>query len=691
MTSNLPGHKVAWRNPATACIIAGQDGCKMNLYFPRRIDNITLRTNRPLQPLFEAIVNSIHATKNTPLPEAQVVITIERDEKQSTLDSKDIDTRRICNFEIQDNGIGFEAHNYKSFNTSDTGFKPGAKGTGRFLWLKAFDHVSVESVFVEDGKYKERKFDFIVSENPIPDPVLDDTDKSKTGAIVRLIGFKEKYQRQCPKSIEVIAERIIEHFLFYFLSENCPSIILKDKRDTLILNEIFNKKVRGSHTAKDNFMVKGIDFTIANLRLYLSDEKMSKAYFCGDNRVVEEINLPNRIADLRTKLKDDESNSFVYAAYISSPYLDTHLNQERTEFDIPPKSEGLEFQDELSFEDLQKGTLDNIRNYLKPYLQPISKDKLTHIKAYIHNDAPQYRPILKYKPELLEDISPGLTDEKLDAVLYKINSDIHAEVKEGYRKLLSKPDREITDMDEYRENYKKLVEELNDVSKSQLAQHVIHRKLILDLLQKTLGLGDDGKYPREDRIHHMIYPMNTTSDDVPYEQQNLWIIDEKLPFHKYLASDKELRTNKGLNTKSQKQPDIVIFGEDSPPFGSVVIIEFKRPMRDDLSGEQKDPIRQLYSYVQLISEGEVLDGSGRHIQTHSATRFYCYLICDITKPIKDHARYNRLISAPDEMGYYGFHPDFNTYMEVIDYNKLVGDAKKRNRILFERLDLPYQN
>jgi hypothetical protein len=689
LTSDPSRHNVAQRNPATVRIIAEQNGCEMHLYFPRRIENITLKAHRPLQPLFEAIVNSIHATETVSMPE--VVITIERDERQRYLDSKDLDTRRICNFKIQDNGVGFDECNFKSFNTSDTGFKPNAKGTGRFLWLKAFERVEIVSVFAQDGEYKERKFDFIVSENPIPDPVLRQTDNSKTGAIVRLVGFKEEYQRQCPKGIELIAERIIEHFLFYFLSETCPSITLKDKRETLVLNDLFNKKVRGRRTAKESFNVKGVDFTIANLRLYMSDEKMSKAYFCGDNRVVEEINLVTRIADLRTRLKDDENNPFVYAAYVSSPYLDTHLNQERTEFNIPPKSEGLEFPGELSFEDLQRGTLDTIKNHLKPYLKPITDDKLTRYKAYIHDDAPQYRPILKYKPESLEEIPPGLTGEKLDGYLYKINSDIHAEVKEAYRKILNKPDQEITDIEEYKENYKRLVEELNDVSKSQLAQYVIHRKLILDLLQKALTLGDGGKYPKEDRIHQMIYPRFTTSNEVPYEQQNLWIIDEKLVFHKYLASDKELRTNRELKTDSQKQPDIVVFGEESPPFGSVILIEFKRPMRDDLSGEDKDPIRQLYTYVQRISEGEVIDRAGRTIQTHSATRFYCYLICDITKPIKDHARYNRLMVAPDEMGYFGFHPDFNAYMEVIDYNKLVGDAKKRNRVLFERLDLPYHS
>ena len=59
----------------------------------------------------------------------------------------------------------------------------------------------------------------------------------------------------------------------------------------------------------------------------------------------------------------------------------------------------------------------------------------------------------------------------------------------------------------------------------------------------------------------------------------------------------------------------------------------------------------------------------------------------VADQIQDHARMNQLISSPDGQGYFGYHPGYQAYMEVIDFNKLVNDAVKRNRILFERLDL----
>ena len=53
--------------------------------------------------------------------------------------------------------------------------------------------------------------------------------------------------------------------------------------------------------------------------------------------------------------------------------------------------------------------------------------------------------------------------------------------------------------------------------------------------------------------------MRTTSDDVPYEQQNLWIIDERLSYHGFLASDLPLDHINVLANDSESRPDMMIF------------------------------------------------------------------------------------------------------------------------------------
>jgi hypothetical protein len=64
------------------------------------------------------------------------------------------------------------------------------------------------------------------------------------------------------------------------------------------------------------------------------------------------------------------------------------------------------------------------------------------------------------------------------------------------------------------------------------------------------------------------------------------------------------------------------------------------------------------------------------------------VVCDITREIEIAANDKALLKTPDGIGYFGFNPNLNTYIEVISYDKLVGDARKRNHVLFEKLGLP---
>ena len=39
---------------------------------------------------------------------------------------------------------------------------------------------------------------------------------------------------------------------------------------------------------------------------------------------------------------------------------------------------------------------------------------------------------------------------------------------------------------------------------------------------------------------------------------------------------------------------------------------------------------------------------------------------------------------PDKQGYYGYHTNHRVYYEVMDYGKMLSDAKKRNSIFFDK-------
>ena len=49
------------------------------------------------------------------------------------------------------------------------------------------------------------------------------------------------------------------------------------------------------------------------------------------------------------------------------------------------------------------------------------------------------------------------------------------------------------------------------------------------------------------------------SNEIPYHEQNLWIMDERLTYHFLVASDKQLRSLEMLRTRSAQRGDIVIF------------------------------------------------------------------------------------------------------------------------------------
>jgi hypothetical protein len=148
-----------------------------------------------------------------------------------------------------------------------------------------------------------------------------------------------------------------------------------------------------------------------------------------------------------------------------------------------------------------------------------------------------------------------------------------------------------------------------------------------------------------------------------------------------------IMTNSG--GPSAKRPDLfiydrkLIYGEGDQPISSIIVVEFKRPERDDYT-QDDNPVLQSLELVELIRDGKW----GRKISvSNERIPAFCYVISDITPSLKKVLGAVDAIPTPDNQGYYGFHKTYAAYYEVMDYNKLLGDAKKRNRIFFDKLNL----
>ena len=62
-------------------------------------------------------------------------------------------------------------------------------------------------------------------------------------------------------------------------------------------------------------------------------------------------------------------------------------------------------------------------------------------------------------------------------------------------------------------------------------------------------------------------------------------------------------------------------------------------------------------------------------------------IADVTPTLKDILETNDAYPTPDGQGYYGFQKTFGIYYEVTSYDKLLQDARKRNCIFFDKLNV----
>jgi hypothetical protein len=131
----------------------------------------------------------------------------------------------------------------------------------------------------------------------------------------------------------------------------------------------------------------------------------------------------------------------------------------------------------------------------------------------------------------------NISRDQLDVELYKAQKDIELEHRQRAAEIRKVPLDTAAGSPEYSALYKQYLDEENELGKAALAKYVVHRRTILEMLETALKVQDSGSYAREDLVHSLIYPMRTDSEDVEFSRQNLWVVDERLAYHSYLASD----------------------------------------------------------------------------------------------------------------------------------------------------------
>ena len=573
----------------------------------------------------------------------------------------------------------------RSFLTFDSTYKErdGGKGNGRFLWLKVFSNVCIDSSWYEDERYYNRKFCFDTSSEEIVDSVTDSLKKESYSEIT-LEHIKEPYASKMANELDEISTKIINHFIVDLIDEKCPLIYLLDGDKIVLINDVFRKNYI-HEDKKTEFQIDSHSFALYNLKISDRSFGDNKIYYCANGRMVSERKLGDLIPNLDSALYDDEG--YWYLGVLTGAYLDKNVDVSRQSFNIDDEDDSL--FSSLSKQKINKEAIQRIKLFLKDELTKIETKKEQRIASFINENAPEYKALLKYKKEEVARIKPNATDAELEDSLSMIRRTFEKETKEECDKLVEKVGSKNISVEQYQNEFEEVIRKVSEMNQSILAKYVAKRRLVLNLFAQGLKMKEDGKFELESYMHELIYPMGQDSLGCSYDRHNLWLIDERLAYSIYIASDVPFNKD-----RKEKRPDILILNHpvaiadsknDGTEFSTVTLFELKRPDRNDYTSAD-NPVNQLLGYVAKIRKNEVKDSNGRVIRVNSNTKYYLYIVADVTPTLKEILEQHSF-SFFDSDNAYAYNPNYNAYMEVLSYDRIIRDAEKRNKVFFEKLGI----
>ena len=387
-----------------------------------RLRNTSLSKSHGLFPVFEAVVNSIHSIeeKGNLASLGQITLECIRSQQESLrLDASN--TSEIVGFLVRDNGIGFDDANMESFETLDSDHKidKGCRGVGRLLWLKAFALTEVSSVYrTANGEMLQRSFTFDAKHGVRRSEPIKAEKGTDTHTQIKLTGFEEGYRSHSPKTARSIATALLEHCLWYFVRDDgAPHIFVKDGEERIALDDLYDQYMHSS-AQPESIVIKGQPFELTHIKFRALANAKHSISLCAANRLVKEESIQGKIPGLYGKITDT-SGDFIYACYVSSPYLDERVRSERTSFDIAETFEGIFADTEISLKDIREHVIERSRIYLADFLVANVKAGRDRVDGFVSTKAPRYRPIMPYIEEHELSVDPNISDKDLELHLYK--------------------------------------------------------------------------------------------------------------------------------------------------------------------------------------------------------------------------------------------------------------------------------
>lgn len=663
--------------------------------------DVNIPKTKALLPVFECVSNALDAIADRS-GKGTVRITVLRHPTQ--LDGSLGAPKDIV---IEDDGVGFTNENAASFCElfSPRKSSVGGKGRGRFTYLKVFERARITSCYLgEDGSSCQRAFAFDASfKGEIADGL---PFKGPAGTRVVLESMREPYAAEVPKTFDALLRRVIWHFLPTLLATRNIEIILEDEGQSTRIIDYLRDTLQ-IDTREETFKVGVRDFLLTHIRFHPRADVKHRLIMAAAAREVEDgFKIASRIPLLAhgPLQSDDTADGFVYVALLQGTFLDEMADPLRLGFgredaaeidaddeaEDDPRAEADLLSDPRSVRDVRAEAVRRIKAFLDPYLTTAIAARAEAISAYIRKDGMAYHFIR----DAVQDVARTLKrsdDDAIEEALHKrAYREKRASRKDVSRLLAATPKEKAESA--YFSRWQKIVDSVSQIAKSELANYVAHRRAVLDLVDDLLKAADGDPHRREEVLHSVIFPKGTQSGEVGFEQQNLWLIDERLAFHEHLFSDKAISRITDGEVPALARPDLTIFesgfasfSDGARPPANLVLVELKRPARTDASRD--DPYRTTLDYVKKLKSGRAYTESNQVIEVRDGALTTVYILSDWTADFRQYLDDEDFKSMPGELCRYKYHDKQNIMFVAISFQGLIEGARMRNRVFFKKLGI----
>ncbi len=639
-----------------------------------------------LQPLFEAVSNSIYAIED--------LLGADAARGKISIRVKSLSDPDKIEIVVTDAGIGLDEKRYDAFCEIDTDFKraKGGKGVGRLFWLDAFKSIVIESIYDGlKGRYR-RIFSFVLEHDDQVKPVREDEVATgvSTGTTITFQGIRTKeYADTFPKRAETFLRYFSAHFIADFLLGSGPRISVDLDGEVTAFPRAVKDLTVGAPLETGIFELRDFgEFSIIGFTCKAEAstglDGRHQLHLLANGRTVETRKVDGLLGV--TDLAREGSEDLVFHGCVSGDYFDLRVNEGRTAFNLTEKT----------LNEISRGCMEQVRTKLLP----------VQVGAYIERRKESYQSFVARYPTFgfdddetqLQRVPFHATKaEEFAAGLVKYQIRREEGRQEALQALISTLDLQDIPKD-FDKTVRDAAKEIQASEQLALAQHVVRRKLTLEVLDKLIRRFRAHKDKNDDHflektLHSFICPMGIRGDD-PLEFKSraheLWIVDERLAFTRAFSSDKRLDVLMS-NGGTADRPDLLIWDlayglgvtdtgyvDTTEPLRTMMIVEFKRPGRTEYKGAEDQVEAQMVKYLGQLRGGALESFDRSHIRVAEDCVFHCYIVADIIGDLEQQLS-NWETTANGQGRIRPLKNQYRGSIEVIQWQDLVNDAWMRNR------------